>query len=146
MLRVPVPDRIDLVKPQHFCEGIEMAGRTVKAVEVPDEVEETVDNSTVLSFKSKKTKAERVPLFTIDDETYTVPAKPGANVTLKFLDELRRTGNEMFAALSLLETMLGKEAYQKFLDWEELEDDQLSEVLEQVVALAMKRVEGDAGK
>lgn len=111
-------------------------------------VEETEDNSTssVLSFKSKKEKANRVVLFTIDDEEYTVPAKPKANVTLKFLDELRRTGNEMFAALSLLETMLGKEKYQKFLDWDDLEDEQLSEVLEQVVALAMSRVEGEAGK
>lgn len=110
--------------------------------------EETVDNGTsnVLSFKSKKEKGARVTLFTIDDEEYTVPAKPSANVTLKFLDELRRTGNEMFAALSLMETMLGKERYQKFLDWDDLEDEQLSEVLEQVVALAMNRVEGDSGK
>jgi len=112
-------------------------------------VDETeVDNSStnVLSFKSKKEKGDRVVLFTIDDEEYTVPAKPKANVTLKFLDELRRTGNEMFAALSLMETMLGKEKYQKFLDWEDLEDEQLSEVLEQVVSLAMSRVEGDQGK
>lgn len=112
------------------------------------ETTEEVDNSSakVLSFKSKGEKADRVVLFTIDDEEYTVPAKPKANVTLRFLDELRRTGNEMFAALSLMETMLGKEKYQRFLDWEDLEDDQLSEVLEQVVSLAMSRVEGDQGK
>jgi len=121
-----------------------MVARTAKTDVT--EVEETVDNSTVLSFKSKNGKAARVTLFTIDDEEFTVPAKPGANVTLKFLDELRRTGNEMFAALSLLETMLGKDAYQKFLDWEELEDEQLGEVLEQVVSLAMSRVEEKAGK
>lgn len=113
---------------------------------VTEPTDETVDNSTVLAFKSKKDKADRVVLFTIDDEEFTVPAKPGANVTLKFLDELRRTGNEMFAAMSLMETMLGKEAYQKFLDWEEMEDEQLSDVLEQVVNLAMSRVEDKAGK
>lgn len=107
---------------------------------------ETVDNSTGLEFKSKAEKGARVTLFTIDDTEYTVPAKPGPNVTLKFLDELRRTGNEMFAALSLLETMLGKESYQAFLDWDDLEDSQLSDVLEQVVALAMNRVEENTGK
>lgn len=111
------------------------------------EVEETVDNSTAgLTFKSSGKKAERVVLFTIDDEEFTVPAKPGPSVTLRFLNELRKSGNEMFAALGLLEAMLGPEAYEKFLEWDELEEDQLSEVLEQVVKLAMTRVEDNAGK
>jgi hypothetical protein len=108
--------------------------------------EETVDNSAPIAFKSSGKKAARVTLFTIDDVEYTVPAKPGANVTLKFLDELRSTGNEMFAAMSLLETMLGKEKYQEFLDYDEMDDELLSKVLEQVVTLAMARVEDTAGK
>jgi hypothetical protein len=150
MLRVHVTDRIDLVKPIEPNEGKQMATRTVKAAPVTEVVEEEteVSNSSesVLAFKSKKEKAPRVTLFSIDGEEFTVPAKPGANVTLRFLDELRRTGNEMFAALSLLETMLGKDKYQQFLDWEELEDEDLSAVLEQVVQLAMNRVEDVAGK
>lgn len=110
-------------------------------------VEETVDNTNgPKAYTSSSEKKARVTLFTIDDVEYTVPAKPGPNVTLKFLDELRRTGNEMFAALSLLETMLGKDSYQAFLDWEDLQDDQLSDVLEQVVGLAMNRVDETTGK
>lgn len=118
--------------------------RRVQAVE--EVVEETVDNSAPLAFKSTGKKVDRVVLFTIDDEEFDVPTKPGVNVTLKFLDEMRRTGNEMFAALSLLETMLGKEAYNKFLDYDEMDDDLMSQVLEQVVAIAMARTEGTSGK
>jgi hypothetical protein len=113
---------------------------------VEEGTEETVDNSGPKVYKSTGKKAERVVLFTIDDEEFTVPAKPGPVVTLRFLDELRRTGNEMFAALSLMESMLGKEDYAKFLEWEDLDDDTMSEVLEQVVQLALNRVEGTTGK
>lgn len=109
-------------------------------------MEETVENSGPRVIKSSGKARERVVLFTIDDEEFSVPAKPGPNVTLKFLDEMRRTGNEMFAALGLLEAMLGKEKYQTLLDYEELEDELLSEILEQVVKLAMDRVENAAGK
>lgn len=110
------------------------------------ETEETVDNTGPKVYKSSGEKADRTVLFTIDDEEFSVPTKPGPNVTLKFLDELRRTGNEMFAALSLLETMLGKEKYALFLDWEEMTEEVMSDVLEQVVSLALSRVEGDQGK
>jgi hypothetical protein len=107
---------------------------------------EDVDNAGPKVYKSSGKKAERVTLFTIDDKEYSVPVKPGPNVTLKFLDELRRTGNEMFAALALLETMLGKEDYNTFLDWDEMDDDIMSDVLGQVVQLALARVEANAGK
>lgn len=126
-----------------------MAGRVSKVTHVADEeveTEETVDNSGPKAYKSTGKKGARVTLFTIDDKEYTVPAKPGPNVTLKFLDELRRSGNEMFAALSLLESMLGKEDYQAFLDWDDLEDDTMGEVIEQVVQLALARVEASTGK
>lgn len=120
--------------------------RRVTAALAEDAVEETVENSGPRVIKSSGKARERVVLFTIDDEEFSVPAKPGPNVTLKFLDEMRRTGNEMFAALGLLEAMLGKEKYQTLLDYEELEDELLSEILEQVVKLAMDRVENAAGK
>lgn len=120
--------------------------RRVTAALAEDAVEETVENSGPMVIKSSGKKADRIVLFTIDDEEFSVPAKPGPNVTLKFLDEMRRTGNEMFAALGLLEAMLGKEKYQDLLNYEELEDDLLGEILEQVVNLAMSRVEGPAGK
>lgn len=123
-----------------------MATRRVTADLAEDTVEETVENSGPRVVKSTGVARERVVLFTIDDEEFSVPAKPGPNVTLTFLDEMRRTGNEMFAALGLLEVMLGVDSYKKLLAYEELTDELLSDVLEQVVALAMARVDGPAGK
>ena len=123
-----------------------MATRRVTAALAEDAVEETVENGGPIVVKSSGKTRERIVLFTIDDEEFSVPAKPGPNVTLKFLDEMRRTGNEMFAALGLLEAMLGKEKYAALLDYEELEDDLLGQILEQVVKLAMDRVEESAGK
>jgi hypothetical protein len=113
-------------------------------IDTPED--ETMDNSGPAAYKSAETTSDRTVLFTIDDEEYTVPTKPGPNVTLKFLDELRRTGNEMFAALSLLESMLGKEKYQEFLNWDGMEDDVLTDVLSQVTTLALARTEDNAGK
>lgn len=108
--------------------------------------DETMDNSGPVAYKSAEDVPDRTVLFTIDDEEFTVPTKPGPNVTLKFLDELRRTGNEMFAALSLLETMLGKEKYNKFLDWDGMQDETLTAVLDQVTTLALARTEDSSGK
>jgi len=110
-------------------------------------VEEAVDNSTGhIVIKSSGKVAERVTLFSIDDEEYTVPKKPGVNVTLKFLNEMRKSGNEMFAALGLLESMLGEDKYNELLDYDELDDETLGQILEQVVKLAMDRVEETTGK
>lgn len=108
--------------------------------------EETVDNSGPIVVKSSGKAAERVVLFTIDGVEFTVPKRPGVNMTLKFLNEMRKSKNEMFAALGLLEAMLGEEKYNELLDYEELEDDLLGEILEQVVKLAMDRIEDESGK
>lgn len=115
--------------------------KTSKAVE-----EEKVDNSGPIVIKSSGKAAERVVLFTIDDEEFSVPKRPGVNVTLKFLNEMRKSNNEMFAALGLLEAMLGSEKYNQLLDYEELEDEVLGKILEQVVRIAMERVEETSGK
>lgn len=108
--------------------------------------EEAVDNTGPLVIKSSGKPSARVLLFSIDASEYTVPAKPGVNVTLKFLNEMRKSGNEMFAALGLLEAMLGEEKYNELLEYDELDDDTLGKILEQVVKLAMDRVEDTAGK
>lgn len=127
-----------------------MAGRTVKAVdELPEEVSN--EEKSLRVIKKGKRTVVRIPLFVYEDEDgntteFTVPEKPGPNVTLKFLDELRRTGNEMFASMSLLSAMLGKEQYDALLDIDDLEDEDLSAILEAVVTLAMERAEEVAGK
>lgn len=129
-----------------------MAARTVKTTpEVPEEVDNNSDVAAPRRIKRGTRTVARVTLFEYEDEdgkvtVYTVPEKPGPNVTLKFLDELRRTGNEMFASMSLLESMLGKEKYNELLDIEDLEDEDLAAILEVVVRLAMERAEEVTGK
>lgn len=108
--------------------------------------EETVSNNGPIVVKSSGKARERVVLFIIDDVEFSVPSKPGASITLRFLDEMRRTGNEMYAAMGLLEAMLGKDKYQDLLAYEELEDDLLGQILGQVVELAMGTVDTVAGK
>jgi hypothetical protein len=129
-----------------------MAGRPVKAVaEVPEEVSNENAVGAPRRIKKGAKVTPRVTLFEYEDENgnvteFTVPEKPGPNVTLQFLDELRRSGNEMFASMSLLESMLGKVKYQELLQIEDLEDEDLGAILEAVVKLAMERAEEVTGK
>jgi hypothetical protein len=120
----------------------EMPAKKVEA----EAVEEVSNENGPIVVKSSGKAQERVVLFTIDDEEFTVPAKPGVNITLKFINEMRRSNNEMFAALQLLEAMLGKDKYDRLLDYDELDDELLGKILEQVVKLAMERVEETSGK
>jgi hypothetical protein len=130
-----------------------MVARSTKtaAAEPIEEVDNNSDVATPRRIKKGSRKAPRVTLFEYEDEDgnvteFTVPEKPGPNVTLKFLNELRKSGNEMFASMSLLESMLGKEKYEELLDIEDLEDDDLANILEAVVKLAMERAEEVSGK
>jgi hypothetical protein len=126
--------------------------RRAKTEELPDEVS-NASGEKPLAVRVKKgaRTVARVTLFEYEDEQgnvteFKVPEKPGVNATLKFLDELRRTGNEMFAAMGLLESLLGKEKYTELLEIEDLEDEDLSDILEAVVTLAMNRLEETSGK
>ena len=92
-----------------------------------------MSNKKVIELKSNETKGNRVVLYTIDGEEFTIPEKPPFKVALKFMNESKRSGNEMFAALQLLEDMLGKESYDKLLDFDGLNDELLGEILEQCI-------------
>lgn len=123
-----------------------MATATKKTVDNTEPETEAVETDGPLVIKSSGKVVARTVLFTIDDKEFSVPSKPGANVTLKFLNEMRKSQNEMFAALGLLESMLGVDAYNELLDYDELTDDLLGKILEQVVKIAMDRVEATTGK
>lgn len=103
----------------------------------------TVDNSQadVLSFTSKKQDKNRVVLFTIDDEEFDVPAKPGMGTVMRYLNVARKTGNDLFAAQALVEELLGEEKWDKFLNWPDLDDAIMGKVIEKCVAVAVASVE-----
>lgn len=104
------------------------------------------NNSGPIIVKSTNEKKDRIVLFTIDDKEFTVPAKPGMRVALKFLNEMKRSDNEMFGMLQLLQDMLGDEQYNALLDYEELTDDLVGKIAEQCVALALGNAQDTVGK
>jgi hypothetical protein len=108
--------------------------------------DEDLNNSGPIIVKSKGEKTDRIVLFTIDDKEFTVPAKPGMRVALKFLNEMKRSDNEMFGMLQLLQDMLGDEQYYALLDYEELSDDLVGKIAEQCVALALGTAQEKTGK
>ncbi len=123
--------------------------KAVEEVELPEEVSN--EESAPRVIKKGARGGKRVTLFVYEDEDgrtteFTVPEKPGPNVTLKFLDEIRRTGNEMFASMGLLEALLGKPQYGALLEIEDLEDEDLSAILEAAVSMAMESAEKVSGK
>lgn len=108
--------------------------------------DEAVENSGPIVVKSSGVKKDRVVLFTIDDQDFTVPAKPGMRVAMKFLNQMKKSDNEMYGVLQLLEDMLGEEQYNAFLDYDELSDDLIGRVAEQCIALALGNAKETTGK
>ena len=112
---------------------------------------EAVDNETpvegeVLQFKSKGKAKDRVLLFKIDDEEFTVPKKPGMGTVMRYLNVARKSGNDLFAAQALVEEMLGEEKWNAFLEWEDLDDEIMGQVIEKCINIAVASVESTKGK
>ncbi|MDQ0907788.1 hypothetical protein QFZ22_003773 [Streptomyces canus] len=118
--------------------------KTAAAKPVADEVDNS--ENAVLSFTSNPDKAEdRRVLFTIDGDEYSVPAKFGPNVTLKFMNDMRKHG-EMPAVLALLEKTLGEAKVEKLLDWDDLTDEVMAQIIDQVLTLVIGDSAGATGK
>ncbi|MER7814548.1 hypothetical protein [Streptomyces sp. NPDC096153] len=103
-----------------------------------------------LSSKQSEPKAEdRVVLFYVDDEPYTVPKRIGRNHGLRYLRTARRQG-EPIAAQELLETLIGEDGYEALMNCDDLEDDQLDQIMNRLRDEALGAVEeekqGNAGR
>jgi len=108
--------------------------------------EDAHTNSRPIIVKSSGEKNDRIVLFTIDDQEFTVPAKPGMKVALKFLNQMKKSDNEMFGMLQLLEDMLGPDQYEALLDYDELSDELVGKIAEQCVTLALGNAQETTGK
>jgi len=88
------------------------------------------DNEPIrLSTKPPEGADERVTLFYIDEQAYTIPKRPRANIALQYLDRVREEGTEQGAAW-LLHNMLGEDAYDALMGYEYLTPEQLSAIVE----------------
>jgi hypothetical protein len=88
---------------------------------------------------------ERVPLFYIGTDEYTIPKSIPTGAALQYLRIAGERG-EQFAAPTLLTRVLGEDAYQALEDSKALDDDQLKRIIQIVVDLSLGRGEKTEGK
>lgn len=81
---------------------------------------------------------ERVPLFYIGDDEYTIPKLIPPGVALQFMREAREHGREL-AAAPLLIRVLGEDAYQALEESKALSEDQMEWIVNKVLDLALGR-------
>jgi hypothetical protein len=88
---------------------------------------------------------ERVPLFFIGDDEYTIPRKIAPGVALQYLREARTHGREV-ATAPLLERVLGEDAYLALEQSKALTEDQMEWIVDKVLELALGKREKPGGK
>lgn len=81
---------------------------------------------------------ERVPLFYIGDDEYTIPKTIPPGVALQFLREAREHGREL-ATAPLLIRVLGEDAYLALEESRALDEDQMEWIINKVLDLALGR-------
>ncbi|WP_030506359.1 hypothetical protein [Microbispora rosea] len=101
--------------------------------------DEGTPNIVRLTTTAAPAEVEKVPLFSIDDVEYGMPARIGTNIALKYLRMVRTQGSDVAEAW-LLEEVLGAEAYEALMEYDQLTVDQLN----QVMAIVRDHVLGQA--
>jgi hypothetical protein len=119
------------------------AKRTSKTAPPPPSIQDAVGG---LDFEPPRlvsgsaALALRIPLFYIDDVEYSIAARPGVNVGLKYMHVFRNQG-EYAATSYLLEKLLGAEGYQALMDYDELTATQFQQICEIAAQLALGALE-----
>lgn len=93
---------------------------------------------------NKPENDERIVLFKLDGEEYSIPKKPRANMALKYL-RLTREHGERRAGAFLLEDLLGTENYEALMNYDDLTQEQLEHVMEIAQMHVLGEIE-EAGK
>ncbi|KND45364.1 hypothetical protein [Streptomyces stelliscabiei] len=88
---------------------------------------------------------ERVPLFYIGDDEYTIPKRIPKGVALQYLRQAGERGHEL-ATAPLLIRVLGEDAYEALEKSKALTDEQLESIVDIIVGQALGRQEGGKGK
>ncbi|MER5715714.1 hypothetical protein [Streptomyces sp. NPDC002132] len=91
---------------------------------------------------------ERVPLFYIGDDEYTIPREIPPGVALQYLRQARESGHEL-ATPPLLIRVLGEDAYMALEQSRAVTEDQLERIVKLIIDLALgqaEKKEGEGGK
>ncbi|MFI2761402.1 hypothetical protein ACH5A3_21410 [Streptomyces echinatus] len=83
---------------------------------------------------------ERVPLFYIGDDEYTIPKHIPRGVALQYLRHASEVGHEL-ATAPLLIRVLGEDAYMALEQSKALEDEQLERIVDIIVTQALGKQE-----
>lgn len=86
--------------------------------------------------------ADRVVLFYVDDEAYSIPKRIGRNHGLRYLQTCRKQG-EALAAQELLEVLIGEDGYAALMECDGLEDEDLDKIMTQLRDGALGAVEDE---
>jgi hypothetical protein len=98
-----------------------------------------------IELSSTPAEEERVGLFSIDGELYTIPKFVPQGVSLEFLRINRELG-EAIAVQRLLERLLGPEAYEALEACPSLDDEQMQKIAEMAQKIAFGKAEVKEGK
>lgn len=88
---------------------------------------------------------ERVVLFSLDDQEFSIPRKFPVNLGLKVIRTMRRQGSEI-AMAELLEEVIGADAYEALVNYPDLEDDDIARLMKIVTDLALGSLDGPKGR
>jgi len=91
------------------------------------------------------TEVETVVLFSIDGVDYTIPKKPRVNIALRYLKMAREEGPEA-AQGYLLEALVGEEAYEALMNFDDLDSETLGAIAEAAQKLTLGGLEAPKGK
>ena len=87
------------------------------------------DEFEVVELSSEVPEEERVPLFSIDGDVYTVPKFVPQGISLEFV-RLNREHGESVAAVRLLERMLGPKAYAALEQCPTLDEPKMQKIID----------------
>lgn len=85
-------------------------------------------------------EAEPIPVFSIDGEVHTMPARFPASMALEALDRMRHEG-EISATAWMLEEAMGTESYQALKSCRALTSEHLKAIMDRVTNHVMGELE-----
>jgi hypothetical protein len=115
----------------------------VRAMPRPDDEPEDEGAPKILRLKTSPGGAERkrAPLFYIDDVEYSTEINPSPARGLKYLHLLRTEGADV-ATQYMLETLIGVDGYKALMEYDELTDEHLEQVITAASKIMLSSVEG----
>jgi hypothetical protein len=106
------------------------------ATNKPARASKPAEKPKLIELNAPTAEVARVELFSINGKAYTVPTSMPQNKGLRYVNIARKQGPEASADY-LLETLLGEEAYDALMDYDALTEEDMTNILEAVTAIAI---------